>query len=105
MGLAAGDLLTLKQDFAAAEQEFNAQLAVNAESSVVYTQIATARARQDNVEGAVQAFKDGLVALPDDQRLLLGLAGLYGDCGYRMEEQEVRLRPIEGFLTDPVSDY
>jgi tetratricopeptide (TPR) repeat protein len=40
-------------------------------------QIAVARARQGNVEGAEQAFKDGLVLLSGDQRLILGLAGLY----------------------------
>jgi tetratricopeptide (TPR) repeat protein len=70
-----------KQDYAAAEAEFVKQLEVNNKSSIVYTQIATARARQGNLEGAEQAFKQGLGELPDDARLLLGLAGLYNGQG------------------------
>ena len=82
---AAHDLLGIvymaKQDFASAEQEFSRQLEVNDKSSIVYSQIAAARARQGNVEGAVQALKDGLAILPGDQRLILGLAGLYAGQG------------------------
>jgi tetratricopeptide (TPR) repeat protein len=78
---AAHDLLGIaymnKQDFAAAEAEFQKQLAINPDSSVVYAQIAQARIRQGNQGRAVEVYQQGLGRLPNDTRLLAGLAGLY----------------------------
>jgi tetratricopeptide (TPR) repeat protein len=70
-----------KQEFALAEQQFSRQIEINPKSSVVYTQLAMARARQDNREGAVAAMRQGLEALPGDTRLLTGLAGMYTQWG------------------------
>jgi len=81
----ANDLLGVvyaaKQEFALAERHFSRQIEINPKSSVVYTQLAAARARQGNREGAVAAMRQGLEAMPGDTRLQTGLAGMYTQWG------------------------
>jgi tetratricopeptide (TPR) repeat protein len=70
-----------KEDFARAEQEFTRQIEVNEKSGVVYMQLAGARARQDNQDGAEAALLQGLDVLPGDARLTAALANFYSQQG------------------------
>lgn len=66
--------MTQKQ-FPEAEAAFEKQISINPNTNVVYSHLATARAAQENMEGAVEALESGLEKVPDDLRLLIALAG------------------------------
>lgn len=76
----ANDLLGMiymnKKDFGKAEAAFERQTQINPNSATVYTQLAQARLAGDDMAGAVKAYEDGLKQLPEDNGLMIGLAGI-----------------------------
>jgi tetratricopeptide (TPR) repeat protein len=63
-----------QERFADAATAFENQLAINPNSAVVYAQLSTARASQNNLGGAAAALEEGLKAIPNDLSLLMMLA-------------------------------
>ncbi len=83
-----------KKNFSNAETAFKRQIEINPRSATVYTQLAQTYMANKDLASAAKVYEDGLKHLPDDTRLLIGLAGIRE----RQQDYEAAITTYETIL-------